>query len=612
MFFKQIYAYFLSILNEDNTISKDNRRLHLLKIIRIGLYVAAAGITLILAMTLESQSRFGLYFLIISVFVLIAILMSLNKKIKVVKRLIEVKANWGKEIKKNRELEITRELFELMSEEEREKFYIDDRTWQDLDMDLVFQQIDRTQTFTGEQYLYYLLRKPEFSNTILTERNEQIETLNNDIELRESLQLVLNDMGRDGGEGMVSFIWGQLPSTRAVWIFRFLAFLSLVSINLTLYRPIYAIYTLLPMTFINMFFYYREKKKIFTHLGAFAYLGSFLTGVKRFTRLKTDNPEFTRIQEKLAQSLRAVEKISKQTLVFGLKNNEIAEYFFILFHTEAINFYKVLNRIKKKRDDLKNIYLTIGKLDAYLSIASYRAGLNYYSLPQLRDYQLDVEDLYHPLLKDPVSNSLVIEKNGALITGSNMSGKSTMLRAIGINTLLSQTIYTSLSRKYQGSFYKLLTSIGRTDNVISGDSYYMVEAKALLRIIKELDSRITILCIVDEIFRGTNSAERIAASTEVIRYLSSENCITFAATHDLELTEMLKDKLHNFHFKELVDDTGLYFDYHLWAGPATTRNAIRLLEYIGYPQPIIEGSRKTIRKLEAHSEKVTEHLTKTN
>jgi DNA mismatch repair ATPase MutS len=179
-----------------------------------------------------------------------------------------------------------------------------------------------------------------------------------------------------------------------------------------------------------------------------------------------------------------------------------------------------------------------------------------------------------------------------------MSGKSTLLRAVGINALLSQTIYTSLSRMYRGNFYKLMTSIGRSDNVISGDSYYLVEAKALKRILETLDEETPILCIVDEIFRGTNSLERIAASAEVLRYLAGVNCLLVAATHDLELTELLDEELHNFHFKETVDEKGLNFDYQLRIGPSTTRNAINLLDYLGYPEEILQGARKTIAKME--------------
>ena len=127
------------------------------------------------------------------------------------------------------------------------------------------------------------------------------------------------------------------------------------------------------------------------------------------------------------------------------------------------------------------------------------------------------------------------------------------------------------------------------DDIGSGESYYIVEIKALKRI---LDAAFAgtgpILCFVDEVLRGTNTIERIAASTQILKSLSDSNILCFAATHDIELTELLKDDFENYHFEEDVREGDVFFNYKLQSGKATTRNAIKLLSLMGYRQEIIE------------------------
>lgn len=169
-----------------------------------------------------------------------------------------------------------------------------------------------------------------------------------------------------------------------------------------------------------------------------------------------------------------------------------------------------------------------------------------------------------------------------------MSGKSTFLRTVGLSALLAQTVYTVCAETYHARPMRLITSIGRADNVVEGKSYYLEEALAVLRVLQVLDSRRHLMCIFDELYRGTNSEERITAAYRVVKYIAKHNTLVFVATHDLELTEMLAQYCQNVHFSERVSDIGLEFDYKLKPGPATTRNAIALLRYLNYPAEITD------------------------
>ena len=111
---------------------------------------------------------------------------------------------------------------------------------------------------------------------------------------------------------------------------------------------------------------------------------------------------------------------------------------------------------------------------------------------------------------------------------------------------------------------------------------------SVLRVIEVVDDGAATLVIFDELYRGTNSEERIFAAQRVLEYLVRRNALVFVATHDLELTGLLADSYTSFHFSERVGPLGLEFDYKLKEGPATTRNAIALLRYLGYPEEITD------------------------
>lgn len=162
------------------------------------------------------------------------------------------------------------------------------------------------------------------------------------------------------------------------------------------------------------------------------------------------------------------------------------------------------------------------------------------------------------------------------------------MRTIGINAIFAQTLYIVLAKNYSSSYFRLFTSIGTTDSIVDGDSYFMAEAKALKRIIDVLNPNEPILCILDEIFRGTNTAERISAAMASLDYMSNKNACIIAATHDLELTTLVNNKYDNYHFKETIKDKDMIFDYVLKPGPCNSRNAISILGYLDYPKEIYE------------------------
>jgi DNA mismatch repair ATPase MutS len=308
------------------------------------------------------------------------------------------------------------------------------------------------------------------------------------------------------------------------------------------------------------------------------------------------------LEPHLAQLRSALDKVNSivpKTALLSLgENNALYEYLNILFLMEVRAFHSYLKLMEKHEKQLRDIFETLGFLDAMAAVASYKAGLIESVEPELTDSTpfLNIESVAHPLLEKPVPNSVSLRTGGMLVTGSNMSGKTTFLKTIGVNMLFAQTLHFCLAKKFRSSFFNTLTLIGRKDNIIEGKSYYLDEILTLLRIIRAPREEIPCLCLIDELFRGTNSVERISASAEVLLYLANKNGLVFASTHDLELTRLVAEAYVNCHFQEEIGERGLVFNYQLREGPSETRNAIKLLRHVGYPEEITEAAEQRISR----------------
>lgn len=146
--------------------------------------------------------------------------------------------------------------------------------------------------------------------------------------------------------------------------------------------------------------------------------------------------------------------------------------------------------------------------------------------------------------------------------------------------------------KMQMPHTDIVTSMAVQDDIMSGDSYFIKEIKYLKRMLEHLNENCCTICIVDEILRGTNTKERIAASQTIMEYLCEKNCLVMVASHDQELTVLLQNQYDNYRFSEKIGEHDIEFDYKLYPGPSTSQNAIRLLEYLGFPKKIVVEVKK--------------------
>lgn len=474
---------------------------------------------------------------------------------------------------------------------------VDDITWNDLDIDEVYMQMNNTASSIGEEYLYMLLRKPCFDEAELKERSRLMNYFNDHESERLQLQTRLHNMGKIKHISVYEYINRlEAQKTESNLIHYLLDCALLISIGLIFVVPGLGGALTLIISIINILSYYSYKAKIENYLLIFSYIFRLLDSSKALTRMEL--PEIRTYLERLKDDIRHFGKIQRGGFLLTTKSGSgdileiILDYLRMLFHLDLIKYNSMLDFFKKNRVELNRIYEIIGYLDSMIATASFRNLIYYFCEPELIKSgkpMISVTELYHPLLEDPVPNSIT-EQQSVLITGSNASGKSTFIKTLAVNAILSQTVYTATAKSYKGSYFQIYSSMALRDNIFSSESYYIVEIKSLKRILDSVNDEIPTLCFIDEVLRGTNTLERIAASSRILASLASKNALVFAATHDIELTHILEATYANYHFQERIEDQQIIFDYLLYRGKAVSKNAIRLLDMLGYPSEIIEGA----------------------
>ncbi|MDK3914323.1 hypothetical protein O0D84_09900 [Staphylococcus pseudintermedius] len=234
-------------------------------------------------------------------------------------------------------------------------------------------------------------------------------------------------------------------------------------------------------------------------------------------------------------------------------------------------------------------------MDSLLAVYQYRC--HYDTSEPVEADHVTFEGLTHPLIDEAVPNDFDFNQN-VLITGSNASGKSTFMKAVALNLIMAQAIRTVTADKFHYTPGMVKTTMANADDVTSGDSYFMAELKSLKRLFLQ-DAAVQHYYFIDEIFKGTNTTERVAASHAVLDYLNQLSHLKIiAATHDIELTEVLAHQYANYHFNEHVTDGEIVFDYHIKEGPANTRNALELIRIMQFPNRIYTDAQAYVKQLE--------------
>lgn len=475
---------------------------------------------------------------------------------------------------------------------------VDSLTWNDLSMQDVFEKLNYTQTSVGSEYLFNQLRDIDPRCKDVHDKEELYALLERDQKLREKVLLVLSGLGKRNYTNTSSYFYEMTAhKIKHAYLYIILAAIPILSIIFMFFSLKYGV-AILTISFItNLVIYYRNKKMLEIDLHSITYVAAIVNTGKSLSTIR--HPRINIVADILKGEGKALGKTAfwgKLLSIGSIKSGDfdvLLEYFRIIFLLDFIAYNQIVKTIITHKKAYKHLWELIGELDAAVAVAYYRKTLVSYTTPNFEDEEeIRFEDLAHPLLRKPVTNTSTLGKN-VLITGSNASGKSTYIKAIAINAILAQTINTVLAKSWTMKPSYIVTSMAIQDSVLDGDSYFIAEIKSLKRIIMLSEEKKPFISFVDEILKGTNTIERISASAAIMEWLSGSHGMTFIASHDIELTEIAENLYSNYHFRERIENDKVLFDYKVHDGPSITRNAIRLLEVLDYPESITTKANQT-------------------
>ena len=306
-----------------------------------------------------------------------------------------------------------------------------------------------------------------------------------------------------------------------------------------------------------------------------------------------DSLYLTALQERLFQDQSALNGLRELESVTDAVKTRCNLYAFIFCNGLFLYDYHCVERYaewkKRYEDDVKIWLETIGEVEALISLGVIYHTRKIHILPQIQDMpcpHLSAGDIRHPLIKESsaVGNDIKLEHNTCIITGSNMSGKTTFMRSIGINLVLAYAGGFCTASNLCVSIMEVCTSMRTEDNVNEGISTFYAELLRIKKMIEISSKEIPMISLIDEIYKGTNSKDRIFAAGKTVQKLSRPHGFTILTTHDFELCDLetdLKADAENYHFAEYYENNKIYFDYKLKKGRCTTTNARYLLHMAG-------------------------------
>lgn len=304
---------------------------------------------------------------------------------------------------------------------------------------------------------------------------------------------------------------------------------------------------------------------------------------------KANAPLLQREQATAAEAHQAIKKLSRLSGLFDQRINMLVLIFlngFFLYDLQcmwALENWKAANK-----DRFAKWIDCVGTIETLNALATFAFNNPAYYWPAINTSGVSIagKGLAHPLIPaaDCVANDFTIgvQERLVLVTGSNMSGKTTFLRTVGVNLLLAQCGAPVCATGFSFTPMNILSSIRVSDSLQEHTSYFMAELKRLKQIIHHIQEHDTpALVLIDEILRGTNSEDKTHGSEMFIKKLLQYNCLTMFATHDLSLSVLEKElpgKLNNYCFESIIRDGELIFDYTLQRGVAKNRNASFLMQ----------------------------------
>ncbi len=482
----------------------------------------------------------------------------------------------------------------------------------------LYQRLCVARTRFGRERLAELLLEPA-SNTEIRRRQASVRALAEELELRQrfeahALGVIGTRRGKDAAKRVRQapnpaplLSWAEaepslLSDALSVWGARVLPPVTLGVVCGVSYFHVPAIWLAVSIALhaIVIVRSLRETNRVFGAVsateGAFLRYGTLLELIERHG---LPDPLLSELRERLGsdESAPSVAMARFRRLVgwFDLRHNGLVHPLVNLFLLWDLNCALGLERWQRavgKR--LRGWFDVVGWFEALASLAAFAADEPGLCYPELEESTLfEAEGLAHPLLpaEKRVANTVLLRGPGhaLLVTGSNMSGKSTLLRAMGVSTVLALAGAPVTATRFRLSRLRVATSIQVADSLEHGVSHFFAEIQKLKRVVDLAHSSGPVLFLLDEILHGTNSRERQLGARWVLAELIRKGSLGAISTHDQELCHLPPEQMECVelvHLRESVEDGRMTFDFRVYPGPVTSGNALRLMRIVGLDVPL--------------------------
>ena len=470
---------------------------------------------------------------------------------------------------------------------------VDGQTWHDLDMHRVFDLLNHTQSSIGAEALYQKMRLLNFQPDASLQELEDFFEHHPDLRLK--VQVVMNQLGKKNHNMARSIVAnpGKQDSSIYLSLYIFLACLPVLSLFFLPFFKIQALSVLVASVTFNIIFSSIRNWSNKMRLDQVSYLVRIFASAEKLSRLALPK------QEALKQAVQPFKKTKVISSILqsptGSSEMEIIliylNFLFLIPQIAQIYIYQQVRAHQKEAQETINL---LGELEVAISLLRHKRDGKLVCHPCFKqDGGIKGKGIYHPLLADPVANDVSFEKN-MVISGDNASGKSTYLKMVAINCILAQGLGFAYGESLELSYGHVMTSMDVSDDIEVGDSYFITESKTILRMIESLEKSGFHYFFIDELFKGTNTIERIGSGLGIVRWLSRHDCLYMISSHDIELVAASGAVNDNYHFDSRYVDGKIVFDYQIKQGAAVTKNAVNTLKSLHFPSEITQTSQELI------------------
>ncbi|NYZ63492.1 MutS-related protein [Luteimonas deserti] len=466
---------------------------------------------------------------------------------------------------------------------------VDDQTWTDLEFPRLFADLDATETPLGSQYLYRQLRTWGTASDIVATHYASCRTLQREAALRETIQLRLAPLDTLGAARIAGFVFGPPPGIERLQRWLPAWSLACAALLVAIFVLAWPIWIFLLAVGVNLGLILRYSAPLFRDIEQLKGCHRMLRTADALAALRHPGPELPQLA-RLAAEAPLRRKVHRAlgwiAILYSPWVQSVAVWLNLLFLVELSAHARTVSRFDRVRAELACIFDSVGALDAAIAVASYLQCRPAHCEPVIADGPLlDLVDATHPLVARPVPNSLRLDGRSALITGSNMAGKTTFIKLVGVNLILGRTLGFCFARAATLPDTRVMAVIRGEHSVESGKSHYFAEMTAIGTFIDRAARGSCRLFLIDELFNGTNTVERLAAGRAVLERIGRD-AQALVTTHDVELQDDITGPYDLYYFQEDPDVDG-WFDYRLRPGRTDRRNAIQLMARNGFPADLV-------------------------